>query len=80
MLAEDQEGAEESFEEDLDPEPEELSEDEQAEIDNGEVCANCGGTFREEQGEPALCMQCWDAAAEADRVGYIRSNSTLTEA
>lgn len=64
--------------EELEPfeEEEELTDDEKAEIENGECCASCGATFAEEQGEAALCTSCWDKADADGRVGFIRSNSS----
>ncbi len=51
----------------LEPEGEELTEDEeqeQARAEMGEVCADCGDEFEDANGSPALCADCFATAED----------------
>ena len=65
---------------DSDDEDEELNDEDDQRIEDGEVCGNCGGEFEKEQGEPALCKDCWKTTSEADHAGFIESNSDVIAA
>lgn len=54
------------------------NDEEQTEIDrqieDGEICGVCQGKFLTDQAEPSLCSDCWDGAAEGDRVGFVKAS------
>jgi protein-arginine kinase activator protein McsA len=58
-------------------EEEELDEDQDAAIEAGEICGNCGDTFEESQGKSALCSDCWKKATPDQRDGLIEATSDV---
>lgn len=42
---------------------------------SGESCELCGMIFKEEQGHPAVCKDCWSDLSKEDRKHHVRANS-----
>jgi len=65
-------------EEELEPNEEEdktLDDDTDQRVEDGEVCANCGAEFVEEQGAASVCKICWPKLDGDERIGLLEAKA-----